>query len=421
VDGPIRTVVYGGWGDGIRQVLTDDGLNTIDARDFNIFHLTGGAGNDDLRGWNNADILNGGAGDDTLSGGLGADLIDGGTGLHDTWAVDYSSLGPVPIIVTLTASAAGFKVAVTSAVIKNIEQLSITTGSGDDIINTSVFVGNDSISTGAGNDTVNSGRGVDYVNTGDGLDTVVMNWGAVTSNIAFTDLGGWHWQFADKQGDQFHITEANRTEQFNLTGGSGNDYLRGLGPDRGAYNDVLKGGAGNDTLAGYQGIDTIDGGTGTDLYIGDFTNLAGGVKVDVSTAAQVKILNDGSGGSLGSIAGIERLNLAGTNGDDIFTANPGAYNDSFATYGGDETVTTGRGVDTVNTGDGLDTVVMNWAAATANISFADLGGWVYRFADGNGDQLTIYNAYATEQYQLTGGSGNLRHHQRRGGRRHLLW
>ena len=404
VDGPIRTWAYYNG----RMALTDDGLNTIDAYNFEIFQLTGGVANDDLRGWDNADILKGGSGDDTLSGRLGADLIDGGAGIHDTWAVDYSSFTATPIVVTLKTAGAIFTVAATSAQIKNIEQLSITTSTGDDTINTNAFIGNDYIDTDAGDDTVNSGRGVDTIYTRDGLDTMVMNWSAVTTNITFTDLGGWHWRFADKQGDQLNIMEVYRTEQFNLTGGTGNDYLRGLGPDRGAFNDVLKGGGGNDTLAGYQGIDTIEGGNGTDLYIGDFTNaaVAGGVKVDIAAATQVKILNDGSGGSLGSIAGIERLSVIGSNGDDIFTAKAGAFNDSFSTYGGNDIVTTGRGVDSVWTGDGTDTLVMNWGAATTNIIFTDFGGWNYQFADGEGDQLSISEVYKTEQFNLTGGSGD---------------
>ncbi len=314
-DGPLRTWAYQLWGDGIRMGLTDDGTNTVDAYNFNIFRLTGGAESDDLRGWNNADILIGGGGDDVLSGGLGNDLIDGGAGTHDTWAVDYSSLGPTPIVVTLNALAAGFTVAATGTVLKRIEQVSLTTGTGDDIINTERFEGDDSINTNGGDDTVRSGRGIDNIWMQDGLDTIVMNWSAVTTGVAFNDLGGWHYQFSSGEGDQLNIHEAYRVEQYQLTGGSGDDYLRGLASDRGAFNDVLRGGAGNDQLYGYRGIDTIDGGDGVDLYAGDFTDLGTGVKIDIAGGTQVKALNDGSGGSLGTIARIERLNVSGSGGN----------------------------------------------------------------------------------------------------------
>lgn len=42
--------------------------------------LTGGSGDDVLRGGDGADTLTGGFGDDTIYGGAGADLLTGGTG-----------------------------------------------------------------------------------------------------------------------------------------------------------------------------------------------------------------------------------------------------------------------------------------------------------------------------------------------------
>lgn len=408
LDGPIRTFAYQGWGDGIRLGLTDDGRNGVDAYNFNIFKLTGGLSDDDLRGWNNGDILNGGAGDDTLSGGLGNDVINGGTG-KDTWSVDYTSVGPSDLVFTLSAAAKGSIVKATGAKIIGIENVNLTTGSGDDIINTEAVVGNDVIYTQTGNDQVRGGRGVDKVNLGEGLDTLVMNWRAVTTDIKFSvnAYGNdfWWWRFEDAQGDQLSYYAYN-AEKFNLTGGTKNDYLRSRDAN---YDDTLTGGTGNDTLYSSQGIDVISGGTGTDLYIGDFSNLGSGVKITIASSVQSKRLNDGSNGSLGAISGIERLSINGSGGDDIIIANAGKFDDTFITLAGNDVVTTGRGKDDVQLGVGTDRLIMNWGAATSNIQFTvnAFGNdyWWWKYENSEGDRLRYY-AFDIEEFNLTGGSGN---------------
>src|SRR3546814_20935983 len=58
------------------ETLTVDG-NLVTGGSLNV---TGGAGDDAIRGGAKADVLNGGAGDDILLGGAGDDTINGGDG-----------------------------------------------------------------------------------------------------------------------------------------------------------------------------------------------------------------------------------------------------------------------------------------------------------------------------------------------------
>jgi Ca2+-binding RTX toxin-like protein len=258
---------------------------------------------------------------------------------------------------------------------------------------------------------------VDVVNTGDGTDTLVMNWAAATTNITFSDLGSWNYQFADGEGDQLRITEVYRTEQFQLTGGSGNDTLRGLTSDRGAFSDILIGGAGNDTLNSGSGNDTVDGGnnvsgevvsSGMDTWIAD---QSGESQAIVFSALASQTVAQGSVANGLSISKVEVLNLSTGAGNDNISTRGYAFYDVVYTYDGNDTVDLGRGVDIVDTGGAnsgtdTDTLIMNWAAATTAVTFTDLGGWVYQYADGNGDHLTINESYKTEQFRLTSGTGD---------------
>lgn len=388
--GPISCNYYsnGAW-----TYYSDGAFNTLWFVNFESYDITGGAESDSLFGGSLADRLLGGAGNDTIAGGLGADIINGGAGT-DLWKVDYSSIGE-DVSVILSTSATPVTIDVTGAKISGIEALTITTGIGNDTINTSAFSGNDSITTGSGDDTIRSGLGFDSINAGDGIDTLIMNYSTLTEDIQHFDAGyGWY-QFQDGEiptASTYYYRAS--VEQFNLTGGIGDDNLSGRSDYDG--NDRLVGGSGNDTLYGYGGTDTINGGAGTDTWRAIYDEVNDYITIDISTTTQVA-----STGA--TISGIEQLIVDTYDGNDTIICNAGIYNDTINTNRGDDVVTMGRGVDTLNAGEGSDTVILNWSSATANITNADDGyGW-WKYSSGSGDSLRYYGV---ENFVVTGGSGN---------------
>jgi Ca2+-binding RTX toxin-like protein len=386
--GPVR-FSWGGLGSNWVS-YTDDHSMGVTAYNFEIFEITGGIHNDYIGGGNLSDKLNGGGGHDTIDGGFGADQIDGGAGT-DRWTVNYSSIAEDQFI-QLKAAGAAFTVAATGAVIKNIEALSITTGVGDDTIDTVAVTGDDSVTLGVGDDTFKGARGFDSVNGGDGTDTLTLNLSYATSDVNWTDQGyGWG-RFSDDDG----MTETLRVdfiyfEKYNISGGTGDDYLRG-----GYNSDVLAGGAGNDVLYGLGGIDTIYGGAGAvDIWGVDYSGIAEDIIINIATSTAV--VSTGA-----TVTGIEALVVTTGAGGDTITANAGAYNDSFTTNGGDDTVSTGRGIDWANGGDGDDLLIVNWSASTTSVTWSDQNyGW-YRLTSSDGLNTIDYINF--DRFNLTGGS-----------------
>lgn len=381
--------IGGGWGR-----YTDDVASQMDFVNFERYNLTGGSGDDVLNGGTDIDRLVGGAGNDLLQGGRGADVIDGGAGA-DRWSADYGTLG---VAVTLTLLASGVAtVGGAGAHVSGIEAVSLTTGAGADRINTSAFVGNDTVDSGLGNDTVALGRGVDRTDGGvGGIDTLVMDWSAITDpslGIGQTYLGGGWYRYASASGDQLDFVNY---ESYRLTGGAGNDTLAG-----GLRGDSLTGNDGNDFLdsGGGRGVDTVSGGNGVDTWQVDTSTRFGTTTINLETQTT-------SFGAL--LSGIEQIRFTGGNAADSITALAGVFNDRFSTGIGSDTITTGRGNDWANAGDGagIDTLVMDWSSmddARYGISNTYLGGNWYRYASGSGDQLDYYGF---ETFVLTGGAGN---------------
>ena len=212
-----------------------------------------GSGNDlanRLAGAGGDDSLSGGAGNDTLIGGAGADTLDGGTGT-DTASYATAAAG---VVVDL-ASGTGTAGDAAGDVLLSIENL-IGSGFADTLAGNGGAnlldggAGNDSLSGGAGNDTLIGGAGSDTLDGGSGSDTASYAFSAAAVAV---DLAGGSGTVGDAAGDVLQSIE-------HLTGGSGNDTLRGDGGanrlDGGAGNDVLEGCGGNDTLVGGSGSDT---------------------------------------------------------------------------------------------------------------------------------------------------------------------
>ncbi|SIT15308.1 Ca2+-binding protein, RTX toxin-related [Gemmobacter megaterium] len=373
--------VSNGW-----YTFTDDFISRVDHIGFERYELWFGAGDDVLQGGALADSLSGGAGNDRITSGLGTDTIDGGAGL-DRWIADYGSLNS-DVRVVLQASAWS-TVAGTGAQVRSIEEVALTTGSGNDRVDVRNVTGNHTFNAGAGNDIFQVASGWSSFNAGVGNDRLVANFSAATSRVTqvYTS-NGWN-RLSDAEGtrgvDYFGV------EQFWLTGGSAGDSLIG-----GADNDKLVGRGGNDWLNGGGGQDTIDGGAGVDTWQANFDDRTAEVKINLNKQSA----------NLAKIKGIEAIHLHSGKGNDVITAHAGAYNDSIFGNDGNDVISTGRGKDTVNGGAGTDTLIMDWSAVedpTAHITHRyTANGW-YRYSDKSGNRTDYYGV---ERFNLTGGAGN---------------
>ena len=277
-----------------------------------IESVVGGSGNDALIGNALANMMMGGAGDDTLRGEDGDDLLDGGFGNdslygnlgNDTFRFDVSPNIEVDSVNELTnegTDTVAFTVGITESVYLDLGatyqqrvmnnrmvQLNSSTsfenatgGSGNDVLrgnsasNTLNGSAGSDILAGAGDsDSLIGGTGDDSYEfvavdpaalrseadsvvelPGQGQDT--LNFSSISLNLtvslALTNTQSVHLKRT------LLLSSSSAVE--NLTGGSGNDSLRGNSlPNR------ITGGGGNDLLAGAGDNDFLLGGAGDDLY-----------------------------------------------------------------------------------------------------------------------------------------------------------
>ena len=403
VDDAIDIINGAGGADSIHGGGGDDILNG-DAGNDTIF---GGDGGDTLNGGADNDTLSGGAGTNTLLGGLGDDtltsastsvndVLDGGTGGETATGGDTATLDRTTQTIALTLALDDNVVAqvplLDGTLIKNIEKLNYTGGSGVDTISglsTGNYAdtirgkgGNDVLSGGDGVDQLLGGVGDDILDGGAGNDTLFggdSNSAGETGTGNDTLLGGAGIdQLFGGDGDDQLFGEADGDQ---LNGGSGNDTL-----DGGSANDNLNGADGNDNLIGSDGADslvggngddTLDGGVGQDLLQGETGNdtlisvdqdfqIIGGAGTDFllverSTAAtgQTFVLNnqltslinlaDGT-----TVTQIEQVEFRGGSGNDTLTG--GALNDTLSGNGGTDVLVGGGGDDVLDGGLGINTL-----------------------------------------------------------------
>ncbi len=381
---------------------SDDSVKYYAVEKFNV---TGGSGNDYLAGLDGSDTLNGGGGTDVLNSGAGKATVTGGTGV-DIWQADVSLI-VAGLAVNAKDSQGSAQGTAQGQAIKSIEGFNLNTGAGKDNLNSDGYKTNDTVLTNAGDDTASLGRGNDIFHGGDGSDTLIINWSDLKTDITETYNGNWFdpgfshsaydWRLYNSgSGDS---VKYYGVENFKVTAGSGNDYLRGFGG-----NDSLSGGLGNDILDSGSGKDTINGGAGIDRWIADYSAA--------NSATSLALVLDGTGaGSLKS----NKINQTGINGIENITLNTGAGNDIIdvkALHGndivnsnaGNDTVRLGDGQDVANGGEGNDVLVLNFSSSVSTITNADAGGGWYRFADTAATNSVKY--YSFEQYDITGGSGD---------------
>jgi Ca2+-binding RTX toxin-like protein len=308
--------------------------------------LQGTAGDDEIRGLEGNDNIAAGDGNDSIDGGAGDDTIDAGNGndnISETAGRNTINGGAGEDFLFMTFGDSGITFNYTDVnngttstgdKITGIENLSLTGGKGNDVINasaaTNVYAfggeGNDNITGGNGDDfleggdgddTLNGGNGNDYlsdtvgqntIDGGAGEDTLSLSGGTTDVTVTYTDVNNG----TTSTGDRF-----KNIENLNFFGGKGtNDTVIATAAttanlNGGDGNDNLTGSNGNDFLYGNIGNDTIDGGAGDD-------NISGGDDFDFegNNPAEVDILTGGAGKDSFSLSlGNNQLYSVGGNND----------------------------------------------------------------------------------------------------------
>lgn len=345
---------------------------------FDSDTLTGGAGNDSLDGGDASDSLDGSDGNDTLTGGQGNDILTGGTGtdvIREVTDADMlvSTIPNQAGKLRLTKSYNEENVFLEQEDFTGIEQLDLTGGYSNDLIDTRVFsgsvkldgfYGDDTLFSGNGNDTLIGGYHSDSLNSGAGNDLLsgepAGSFFFVSENGNDSLDGGLGTDTLSETGDaDFVLTNSQLTgfgtdtlsniEAARLTGGdynnkfdarafSGPTTLIGNNGDDtligGTNNDVLDGGAGNDGLAGLAGNDTITGGIGSDTILGGLGNdsLTGGLDSDtvLGELGSDKVIGDLSTGGSTSVDKLAGGNGSGKNTGDTFVGLANEIDETFS-------------------------------------------------------------------------------------------
>ena len=243
----------------------------IDAADGNDFvrlssvsipaTITGGAGDDELRGSIGDDSIVGGDGADSIVAGQGNDTVVGEAG-NDTLRGGKGD----DVIMDMSGD---------NSIRGETGDDTITTGAGDDFIKAQG--GDDVVDAGEGSNDVRGAGGDDTITTGSGNDTVV---GGSQNDVLRSGAGDDEVR-GGNNGDLIESGEGNDTVvagrgRDTVFGGTGNDFLQGNNGD-----DFLLGGEGDDTLGGNRDTDVSIGGAGSDvLNSGGFDDLLIGGTTD---------------------------------------------------------------------------------------------------------------------------------------------
>jgi len=324
---------------GGNDVLRGDGGNDSLRGSGGKDELIGGPGNDDLRGQGTTgDTLDGGDGNDTLDGGAGNDIVrelfSGDATLTNSAMVGRGNDVLIEIErAFLAGTAAAQRIDAGAFFVPGLTSTRISSGGGNDTV-----VGT------AGGDIIRGNGGADLLDAGAGRDRLFGGSGADT-----------------------------------LSGGDGDDLLKG----QGSSGDWLRGGSGNDTLNGGRGIDRLQEtgdanfvltnvsltGLGTDLLQAiEIVELTGGPSSNTIDLSAFFMPNGytiarGAGGDdllIGS-NGVDMLfgnegndTLLGREGNDTLRGNEG--DDGLSGFLGDDLIEGGPGADRAFGGVGNDTL-----------------------------------------------------------------
>jgi len=275
--------------------------------------VIGNGGSDYLVGNEGNDTLIGGISNDTLDPGVGSDNLDGGSGFDQLdWDLS-KQLGNLTVVYTNIYSG----IASSGTRFRDIEFVSIKSGSGNDTLNVTATISGNRLNSGSGNDSLVGSFGEDQLDGGNGNDTLLGGAGNDSWSV-----GG-------------------------LKGGSGNDSING-----GSGNDYLQGSLGNDTLDGGTGKDYLEGGSGNDLYIIDSTSdtvsETSGSDIDtLQSSVSLKLINYSNIDNV-TLVGVNPLNVIGSTGRNYLRGN-----------NGNNLLDGGMGLDTLAGAAGSDTYVIN--------------------------------------------------------------
>ena len=194
----------------------------------NIENVTGGDGNDDLTGNQNANRLDGGKGDDTLRGGLGNDYLDGGAD-SDT-AVFASTLAASTIVYDPQSGEFTITGPDGTDTLANVEffQFSDVTVDAGDMMTVALTSGNDVHSGDATDERIDGLAGADRINGAGGSDTLIGGAGDdILSGGADDDtlIGGQGMDTAVFSGNRSQYTIGFDDGRFTVSGPDGTDTV----------------------------------------------------------------------------------------------------------------------------------------------------------------------------------------------------
>ncbi|AVH66231.1 hemolysin-type calcium-binding repeat-containing protein [Nostoc sp. 'Peltigera membranacea cyanobiont' N6] len=253
--------------------------------------------------------LNGGAGNDYLmaEGSSGNNLLSGGDGN------DYLDISSIPTYY--------------DGILLSSGNNTLNGGAGDDTLRAEDSTGNNFLFGDDGNDsfylnlenqTVDGGKGddllsVDYSYYSAATGGITTTFNPITNTGSIT-VGTYRVNYKD-------------IERLNISGTG--------------YNDNIVGNSGNDTLStGNGGSDTIDGGEGDDVLL---VNYNGSAAIATTYNATTNTGSIRSGTNQVNYKNIERLNILGTDYNDLIVGNSG--NDTLSGGVGNDTLTGGAGND----------------------------------------------------------------------------
>jgi Ca2+-binding RTX toxin-like protein len=322
-----------------------------------------------------------GAGDDRFS--MTAPLagtFDGGAGSDYFYADVSASSFSVSFAVNSTAGETG--ATINDTVVRNVEQVELRTGSGDDRLtggglDDRFFAGEgfDTIRGGGGSDTIFGGAGDDLIDGGGGADLLYGEAGIDTVSYA-SARAGVTVDLSLRTAQQTGGAGIDLIDGFeNLTGSVYDDTLSGNGRDNeivaGGGNDRVNASAGNDSVDGGRGDDALIGGSGNDKLYGDAGNddLAGGLGDD-------ELFGSFGDDTLGGGDGADYLE--GFDGADVLRGDAGS--DFIDGGNGSDLLVGGAGTDRLFGGAGADRLIGGEGADTL---FGDAGADRFIFADGD--------------------------------------
>ena len=284
-------------------------------------------GSDDVYDYGGNNTIRTGGGDDEVEvnaggnepGPGGSNTVDLGTGTGRIGSAD----GKAGDVLTVTGDAEDAQAIVEVDVTDGTSvhatisghYASVTTGSGDDVIDlsdatASTITGTHIVSTGPGNDSIVGTAGDDSILPGSGNDTVRSGAG--------NDLVGYLKK--SKSGQTLFDPAESDDDVYDL--GTGNDLLTDAAGD-----NRVDAGDGNDTVRTGDGNDTVNGGLGRDLVYtaGGNDSIDGGGSIDRLFGQDGDDVIRGGNNSDVIVGGLGNDTLIGNAGNDLLIAgNPNA-------------------------------------------------------------------------------------------------